>query len=327
MILFSIYFIIGIGLENLVVFGLLKEAWPILIIILLHAAASFFIVYAIHQFRNAFVSYNKAIIAMLFMFVFFIPILGIIASLVLARWLCIAQSTPIPQKMKTLDLLPQIKPLRVSYGVSGLKIQLQSAKTPLDARINALKVLTTLPPSKGNILIRSILPDKQDELRLLAFKLIDAQENKIISLINKNLELLDTVDTEEQKAKIYKYLGRQYWELVYTNLIEPSMINFVLDQAISYFEKVKTPLQKDPMYWYVLGRIYLRKKKYDLAISAFDQALIYGETKYRIIPYLAEAYFYQKNYKLTKQLLSSSKFLVVTQFSQSIIEFWSKTHV
>jgi polysaccharide biosynthesis protein PelE len=260
------------------------------------------------------------------MFIFFVPILGIMSSLIITRWLCLGQQSAKMQSIRSISLSDPLRPLRKKYGVSGLKIHLQSHEFPLYARVNALKSLSAIPADKSNNLIRTVLPDKQDELRLLAFKLIDQQEKKIVKQINSALELSKNSLSENEKTKLYKWLALEYWELVHCSLIEPVMLNFVLNQTIHYINLSKEHSDNDPSLWYLLGRIHLIKTNYELAINAFEQAIKHGYLKNRVLPYLAEAYFFQHKYHETKQLLSSIHTLGTGQISHTIIAFWSQQH-
>lgn len=322
MILFSVYLLIGISLEGFAFYVLVSEKLPEIITIVMHLAASAAIIYALYHRHKKYIN-TLSITAMLFMMVFFIPILGIIGSIVIARWLVKGQKKHKPQKIKLVNVSDMLKPMRSQQGLVGLKFRLESHNFKLSDRINALKILSALPAGKKNQIIRGILSDEHDELRLLAFNLIDQQEKQVIKNINNLLQLEKKVSDERGKAIIYKHLAFEYWELVYCSLIEPIMMQFFLNQAKHYVTLASEVLQSDATLRYLLGRIYMRLNKIDLAVDTFQQAVQLGESVNLILPFLAEGLFYQKKYSELRQLLSSNYSLITSMLNKSIIEFWS----
>jgi len=323
MILFSAFFLIGISLEILALLTL-KQHGAIFNLIAIHFAASCCIICAIHQLRKKFFSYTNSIMIMLFMFLFFVPILGIIGSMILIRWLYTVQDWDTSQTIKKISILDFLKPLRSEQGISKVFNNLFSSQNSLPIRIQALKILSTMSPNKINILIRKVFSDKESELRLLAFNLIDTQEKKIFHKINTALSKLSHPITKNKKAKIYRYIAFEYWDLVYRNLIDSIMLHIILEKIIYYAQYAHTELKNDTSLCNLLGRVYIKQEKYDLAILEFEKSLALSGHKSSTILYLAEAYFHIKKFAQVKFLLSSIKPINLVDINEPVVNFWKK---
>jgi len=327
MITFSILLLSGIMLEmtSLFLFSHV-EGWMLLALLGAHLFASFCIMLAINQFKSVYRHYSYALIVMLFLLVFFVPMLGIIGSLIIARALCLSQENYRKHPIHHVELDDVDIPLRNKYGAGGLRINLQSTGMPLVNRINALKILSTMSPGKINNLVRTILPDKHEELRLLAFNLLKSQEKIIFPEISKALQLLKKETSALKKAKLHKWIALEYWELVYRNLVEPNLIDFVLQQAYQYTQLALEYFDYDATLWLLLGRIFHRQNYVEQAVDAFERALACGAREDAIVPYLAEAYFYQHKFSAIRPLIAAQKKIYYAQISQAVIDFWSEPH-
>lgn len=291
--------------------------------VILNLIASYCVVLAADQCKNVFRNYNQATRCQFFLLVFFIPILGIIGSFLMMRWLYLSQKRVHKNLIHDVALSFPSRQMRNKYGIGGLRISLQSPTFSLANRVSALKTLSTMAPDKINNIVRTILPDTVDELRLLAFYVLNKQERKIIPEINKALILLQREQSPEEKAKLEHWLAFEYWELVYRHLIEPSLINFMLQRALHYANSALKYFTNDPSLWFLLGRIHYREREFDEAIEAFAKAVAYGAAKNRIVPYLAEVYFYQRNFPAIKSLISSQPAASITQVNKVVVDFWS----
>lgn len=327
MITFSLLLLVGLLLEITGLLGFAHLNGQMIFILLgVHFVASCCIMLAINQFKTAYRHYNFSLIIMLFLLVFFVPILGIIGSLVIARSLSLSQKNYHKHHIYHIILDDIHSPLRNKYGAGGLRVNLQSSHLPLANRINALKILSTMSPGKINNLVRTVLPDKQDELRLLAFNLLKSQEKIIIPEISKALQLLQQEKSVLKKAKLQKWIALEYWELVYRSLVEPNLIDFVLQQAYQYTQLAIEYFTDDATLWLLLGRIYHRQNFVEQAIEAFEQALACGAREDCIVPYLAEAYFYQRNFSAIRPLIMAQNKIYSAQISKSLMDFWSEKH-
>jgi tetratricopeptide (TPR) repeat protein len=325
MITFSLLLLSGLLLDitSILLFSHF-QGWMLMALFGAHLLASGCIMLAINQFKSYYRHYSYALIVMLFLLVFFVPVLGILGSLIIARALSLSQDNYRKHPIHHVVLDDADVPLRNKYGAGGLRVNLQSADMPLVNRINALKILSTMAPGKINNLIRTILPDKQEELRLLAFNLLKSQEKTIFPEISKALQLLKNEKSALKQAKLHKWIALEYWELVYRSLVEPNLVDFVLQQAYHYTQLALDYFEYDATLWLLLGRIFHRQNYVEQAVNAFERALACGAREDTIVPYLVEAYFYQRKFSAIKPLIAAQKKIYYAQISQAVIDFWSE---
>jgi tetratricopeptide (TPR) repeat protein len=259
---------------------------------------------------------------MLFCIAWFIPFFGVIGVFLLARWLRISQSRFHKDYVKDIVFENLVQPMRFNYGIGGLRQRLESKNLSVNTRISALNSINSLGSSAGNHLIRTMLPESQDEIRLLAFYLLSKQEKKFIPKISKALNLLQHESDDASRAELAKNIAIEYWELTYHGLVEENLVNFVLGLALKYALDAKKVLLKDPSLEFLLGRLYLRLKSYESAKDCLLSAISYGAMPSRVIPYLAEAYYYQKNYTAIKSCMKEAAILDLG-YVDLITQFWS----
>lgn len=323
---FLLFITNGIILELIAVYLLLKETWPLEITICIHFIACLSCVIAIDAYKKNYQHYNQAIRVFLFSLMFFLSIFGVTACILLSRWLLTAQRKYDKHQIKTITLSGKIRPLINRYGVIRLRTHLQAQDVPLHYRIDALKIISKMSNPKKNVLLRSVLPEQHDELRLLSFNLINRQENEFLPLINQGVELLKTDISVKRKALIHKWLAAQYWEILYRNLSESALQDYILKQCFYHLKLASSVLDQNASIDFLFGKIYLRQKQADNAILSFEQAIENGASALRIFPYVAEAYYAKHNYAAIRNFIRMRINVHNTINYTQIINFWLPTN-
>jgi tetratricopeptide (TPR) repeat protein len=161
-----------------------------------------------------------------------------------------------------------------------------------------------------------------DEIRLMAFSMISKMEKQLNDKIYElNLRLKDNDLSEEKKAKIYFELAQTYWDFVFFHIVDKEFENFAIEKALYYAEE-GLKLKKDFIPYFLLGRVYLRLKDYKKAKEYLELAFNFKEFGYKVIPYLAECYFYERNFKKVKELFSQLDLSLDVKVS-FLKHFWS----
>lgn len=322
-IIFSFLVLTGLILQIVALFVLQHGLLSIFLALSMLLVGSFCIITAIDQYKSYYRFYTTPIRFMIFLIVFFIPVLGVIAGLLLMRWLWQSQQNKHKNLIHDIVISNIPKPLRSRYGIGGLRVSLQSRELPIENRVEALKALSLMPPRNINNLVRTVLPDTNDELRLLAFYILSKQEKKIVPKINKALRLLKHEESPYEKAKLERWIAYEYWELVYCNLIEPGLMDFVLVRVLHFAKLAQEYFHEDSNLWLLQGRAHFYMNQFNEASEAFAKALSHGASKNRIIPYLVEIYFYQRNFTAIKALIKSQSVISGEQFGKALMNFWS----
>ena len=320
----GILFIIGLFIElNLI--NLIFASTDLYLLLFPHFVACVFIGLASHVFLNVFfklVHWSFAIY--IFLLAFFIPLWGILISLFVALTLVRFRT----QFYKHAELLnnrinvQHLRPVKSHYGEGGALRNLLYGSSAFQ-RTEALITLGQF--ADVNEVMYTLLADDLDEIRLLAFNILEQQERFISEDIEQLLNLLETEDlSEEIRAKFEKNLALHYWELVYRRLIFHELEMSILEKALDYALSALTVLPSDATLWGLLGKIFTRLKKFPEAEEAFFKTTLFNVIPSQVLPYLAEIKYKQRDYLAVKKYLDSDALLDVTRIAP-VKSFWDET--
>ena len=202
---------------------------------------------------------------------------------------------------------------------------LTSKHQNITEKINALMAINLEASSQANLINRALLSKTSDEVRLLAFSLLAKQENEINEQINYLLNALKTIPNKIDDSKVYKHLALLYWNLIDLNLVQKDLLDFTIDKSLMYAHKALEKLQEDNTLWVLIGRAYILKNDVTKAYDALNRATRLHASDRKILPYLAELSFKNKNYEEMKSYLFMDDCLRNNPALFPIINFWKKT--
>ncbi|MGC9080762.1 tetratricopeptide repeat protein [Sulfurihydrogenibium sp.] len=206
------------------------------------------------------------------------------------------------------------------FGEGGLVGIIKSENAPKVLKEKAFLTLTDLrSPSVFN-LIKENLSNPVDEIRLLAFSIISKFEKDLTEKIHELEKKLKEEISQEEKAEIYKDLAQIYWDFVLYNLVDEEFKEFMLKTAEDYAFK-SLQIKENPYVYFLLGRMYLRKKKIEESLNYLLKAYNDKALRQKVIPYLAECYFYKKDFSQVKNLMKEID-LTIDLRIKFIRDFW-----
>ena len=170
-------------------------------------------------------------------------------------------------------------------------------------KFRLLSYLTNRNISKKGDILKKVLSDNNDEIRLLAFSILSKEEDRLNKEILKRKELLK----KKEDAYIYKELGELYWEFIFLQIADSELRDFYINLSKENFEKALELKEIKDIYFY-LGRIYLMKKDLEKAEECF---LKYINEK--TIPYIAEIFYNKGELEQAKSLIEELKLVNVHQ--------------
>ena len=326
-ILAALFFIGGLILEG-IAFALLAKI--IAAAVILHLSASLFIVFASELFLSTFFKQvDWRFYCFIFLLSFFIPLWGslISAFVVITLYRLRAQYYRHAEILDDAINIKQLKPIQIKYGAGGALRTLMHNKDNTIERTQALFVLGQHRFVDINPIMYNLLSDETDEIRLLAFSILEQQESFITEDINKVLKLFETEAMEassEIRAKLEKSLAMLYWELAYRYLIFRELEVSILKKAQIYALSAQHVLSDDATLGVLLGKIYTRLENYELAEEAFDKTIYFNIPPSQVLPYLAGIKFKVRDYVGVKQYLDSETLLDVPLIAP-VKQFWDKT--
>jgi tetratricopeptide (TPR) repeat protein len=208
------------------------------------------------------------------------------------------------------------------FGEGAILSILKKDNAPSDLKLRAFMSLSDLKSPITYSLIKENISNPMDEIRLMAFSMISKMEKQLNDKIYElNLRLKDNDLSEEKKAKIYFELAQTYWDFVFFHIVDKEFENFAIEKALYYAEE-GLKLKKDFIPYFLLGRVYLRLKDYKKAKEYLELAFNFKEFRYKVIPYLAECYFYERNFKKVKELFSQLDLSLDVKVN-FLKQFWS----
>lgn len=244
---------------------------------------------------------------LLFSVPFFMPIVGafgIIAAAVALRTQR-HRSEPIWRSIgvPSLPFRPVGRPPSPMFHDGGLQDVLYLARDP-DQRLAALLTTQRMDGQSPVSILKLALRDPADDVRLLAYSMLDQQESQINQRIERLLASLADRKEGPEQAALHGSLAHWYWELAYLGLAQGSVLNHVLAQAASHVE-ASLLNASDPELQLLGGRIALEQGNVKKARNYFTLAEHGGMGAGQLLPFLAETAFMEGDYAQIPRLLAS----------------------
>jgi hypothetical protein len=268
------------------------------------------------------------IIVLLFVFSFFIPILGLIGQLVaviVAKYLPrlvpdlpFAEIPPIEFEFPPREIRERTK-----YGPGGLTSRLRDAGVPKETRFKSLLALQGMPPRIANPLLQEMLGDPADEVRLVAYGILDNQEKSINQHIHDEIEKLRDLEMPELRLIALRRLAELYWELVYGGLVHGDVRQHAIGETDRYLQQAMQIVPDDPGLWFQKGKLLLVERD-PAAEAAFHRAVANGLEESRVLAYLGEIAFERRDYAEVRRIFSSLSESQYAARLKQAVKYWSR---
>lgn len=242
----------------------------------------------------------------IFSLAFFVPVLGavgVVAAIFPALYLPRKrdkqawQAVGIP-KLPYRAQLQQHSPI---FADGGLQDVLRHAPDP-DQRLAALLATRRMAGKEAVPILKLALADPSDDVRLLAYSMLDKQESDINLHIQVALgELVDA--TAKAAGALHGRLARWYWELAYLGLAQGSVLDHVLAQASEHAERGLAAGAGGELFL-LAGRIALERGDIERAEVLLSLAQENGMGAAQVLPFRAELAFESGRYHEIPDLLA-----------------------
>ena len=248
---------------------------------------------------------RRWLLAYLFAFNFFIPVAGLICTMtgiLIGIWF--------PRRIRKTSFETASSPQFTTYrnhegtGFRGgqVRAQLSNINTPLDQRLKALVAVQDTPARATGNMLRDLLADSADDIRLLAYGILDGKEKQITQRVMENRQRLEAIGSSDngpdraERSRLHKAIAELYWELIYQNLVQGDMQSFSADQVRHHIDAALEVRGNDAGLWFLLARLELQQRQVKKAEFALTNAQRTGFARERLLPYLAELRFLQGHY-------------------------------
>lgn len=235
-----------------------------------------------------------------FGFCLFVPSIGLL-GLLLAIWPGIVMERHARREAYQRVDVPELpfQPLKVQtqpiYGKAGMISVLRHAQDP-ERRIKALIATRQMTSQEAIPVLKEALRDPVDDVRLLAYSMLDAKEEEINATIRRLLDRIKHTSADQQR-KLHQRISNCYWELAYLGLAQGEVLRHALTRALSHLELALKAGADEPALHIQRGRLLMHQEHWDEAELAFGTAVQQGIPAAGVAPYLAEIAFEKKNFK------------------------------
>ncbi|HEX5360928.1 MAG TPA: hypothetical protein VFW49_07560 [Fluviicoccus sp.] len=238
----------------------------------------------------------------------FLPVLGM-TGLLLCMLAAIWMPAALPVQRFTIMKPPEYRPVQLpaepALPAGRIREQLSNGQSGSDLRMKALLAIRHLPARHTAAVLREALSDPSDDLRLLAYGMMEGKERDVMLRIQHALQRRDAQLRQgpaEQYA-VVRELTELYWEMVYQNLVLGDMRRFALEQAALFAREALAINTTDGGMWLLCGRMHLQNGDYTAADDALAAAIRHGCLRVRAGPYIAELAFLRRDFHTVRNLM------------------------
>ncbi len=186
------------------------------------------------------------------------------------------------------------------FGEGAVKRILIEEETNESLKLKAVLALTNTIKKSDIPLLKQTLSSSSDELRLYSFAILDKMEREINDKIHAALIRYEDAKTSQERATLARELASLYWEVIYFDLADEALKQFIAQQVKRYAEEALEAFPRDVQLRYLMGRAALTAHRLDDAQSYFESIVA---QKQRTVAYLAEVYFLKRNFAALKKLI------------------------
>ncbi|WP_456323942.1 hypothetical protein [Hydrogenimonas sp.] len=195
-------------------------------------------------------------------------------------------------------------------------------------KIRALASLANELSRKHLEIIKLALADRDDEVRLFCFSVVDKLEKRINEQIAAELKRFEGGQTQRERAEAASHLADLYWDLVYFALSDEVLEKFMAEESKKFIlYSLKYDFANVQMH-ILLGKVFLYEGDYEKAAQEFVLAIELKEDDNAFItPYLAEIYYNRRNFISVKSLLTKDPKIVLNPKLYYISLMWGSHEI
>jgi len=177
-------------------------------------------------------------------------------------------------------------------------------------------------------LLRTVLSDPSEDLRLLAYGMLDTLEKRINSNIDAEMGALRTAQAESGKfgtrtLESAQRLSDLYWELIYQDLVQGDLRKHAIQESLRYCDWVLNEQADNAQLCLRRGRLLHEQKRPDEAAQAYAQARELGLPATRVLPYQAELCFDRKDFAQARALMQELGQWSALPRLHPVVDYWS----
>ncbi|QET06000.1 MULTISPECIES: lipopolysaccharide N-acetylglucosaminyl transferase [Cupriavidus] len=212
---------------------------------------------------------------------------------------------------------------RVTHGGGArLRAQLGNTRAPLPERMTALVAMQSMPARTSSPVLRELLADSTDDIRLLAYGMLDGAEKQLTQQILAELPRLESAESPQARGEINKRLADLYWELIYQNLVQGDVYRYTASQVERYASAALETQPDNASLWYMRGRLALTRNAPAESREWLERAESLGFPRDRVLPLLAEAAYLERDYAAVRKLMTAFDSPSPLPLVRPLLRYW-----
>ncbi|PCE21609.1 hypothetical protein [Burkholderia ubonensis] len=184
-----------------------------------------------------------------------------------------------------------------------VKEGLLNRQAAVGRRVTALVAMQTMPVRAASPILHALLNDPADDVRLLAYGMLDKSEKRVTQQIVVERARLARRLSDDERYRVDKTLAELYCELVYARLVEGDVYRNALEQGDAHAVCALRHQPLDGALWRLRGRLAFETGRLDDADAMLKKAIDCGFPRVRVLPYLAEIAYLRHDYAAVRRCL------------------------
>ena len=311
-----------------------SHAWTFWLVLVAHILLSLVAGWLIHAlFPPRYQHPRKAVVGLIFVFSFVLPVVGAVGlwwiTRATFRSIQASQRIAIP-KLIELPIFDVQTKESIQVGQGSLRSKLNQSAAP-DVRMQSLLTLQAVPNRTANPILENLLSDDADDVRLVAFGMLDSQEKSISQQIRHELDRLGDGDIPPlQRFDCFRQLAQLNWELVYAGLAQGGLRKHIIGQSLHYVTEALAlcPVLNRPPdagLLFLQGRIALDQRNIEEAKRCIDEAVQAGYSSSAAAMLLAEVAFLHTDIDAVVTIMQDVATKNYTARARAVRDYWLQT--
>ena len=271
-----------------------------------------------------------AIVLLMMVCSYAVPVAGFLGVLAAALVLRLYRKPATHTEFESLQMpeFDQHQRRQGHFRHAGLRSFLGNIHAPIQSRLRAMVALQYVSGRTASPLLRTVLSDPSEDLRLLAYGMLDTLEKRVNSSIDAEMGTLRAAQAEGGNAGLRTLESAQrlsdlYWELIYQDLVQGDLRKHAIQESLRYCEWVLAEQSDNAPLCLRRGRLLHEQKRPDEAAQAYAQARELGLPATRVLPYQAELCFDRKDFAQAHALMQELGQWSALPRLRPVVDYWS----
>lgn len=255
-----------------------------------------------------------------------IPLLGpvfILLNLLLYHLLQYRQARTSAQHLELSPFVPEPPRMLDQFGVGGAVHGLKGGSLETGKSIRALMAVEQQRSGRTSRVLFDTLSHTDESVRLTAAGLLNRRESRIqkLSLRVENAIRDTPQDKDELLAVLHMEAAELNAEMLYLSLAREGMAYLYLQRWGQHLDRAEPYLSNTPA-WLISKARWMDQSKIAGSTELYQSAASAGAAPARVLPYLAERCWEQRDYRQIAELVRDSDLFAALPIAGPLVQRW-----